>query len=104
MKTAKLLSIVLIIILLFNCKKSTVKKYSYEFTNAYCAQITVGGFVGIKEKCFSVGEIIEGTPKNNGTVSVRIAEHSQKNEEPANSSSYQEFLDIPIANLKLIGR
>ncbi|PWS33187.1 hypothetical protein DF947_00685 [Pedobacter paludis] len=87
---------------LMTCKKASNKEYTYEFTKPYSAVITVGGVVGIINKSFAVGDRVKGKMLDNGTVSVRVAEHTKENEKPANPASYQEFLDVPSGNLKLI--
>lgn len=102
MKTIKALFVIFTIILLASCKKSTSDEKDYIFVKPYCARVTVGGVVGLAEKCFKLGDAVKGTKTTDGSIRVRIAAHSVLNDDPPNSSSYQEFLDIPSQNLKLV--
>ena len=103
MKTVKLIGLLLIISVLVSCeKKSTDKEDTFVFLKSYCATVTVGGVVGITEKCFNPGDTVTGKQVNNGMVTIRIAGHSELNDLPANPNSFQEFLDVPAENLKLI--
>jgi len=100
-KTKMLFSIFTAIIVFTGCKKTDDDERSYEFTKSYCAQVTVGGFIGIKEKCFAIGDEVKGRKIDKTTISIRIAEHTKGNEKPANSATYQEWLNVPISNLKM---
>jgi hypothetical protein len=97
-------TVVAITALLFvtwGCKDDAKEKQDYTFVKEYCAQVTVGGVVGVAEKCFKIGDVVVGSKKNKGIIAIRIAEHSPINEGPANSASYQEFLDVPVDYLIL---
>ena len=63
--------------------------------------MTVGGVVGIAERCFEIGDVVVGYEKTKGTVTIRIAEHSPLNDGPPTNASYQEFLDVPSDYLRL---
>ncbi len=102
MKTIKVLFLLFTIILVTSCKKSTNDEKDYLFVKPYCATVTVGGVVGIAEKCFKLGDSVKGTKTNDGSIRVRIAAHSAVNDGPPSSSSFQEFLNIPSQNLKLV--
>jgi len=73
-----------------------------EFIAKYSATITVGGIVGIMERTFEIGEIYKATDKEEDTITIRIAEHSELNDDCPNSSCYQEFLEVPMAFLKFV--
>ncbi len=74
----------------------------FEFITEYSATISVGGVVGISERNFEIGEIYKGTDEGGETIKIRIAEHSELNEDCPNSWCYQEFLDVPQEFLKLV--
>ncbi|MCD9015612.1 hypothetical protein [Parachryseolinea silvisoli] len=80
----------------WGCKDDAKEKQDYTFIKEYCAQITVGGVVGVDDKCFEIGDVVVGAKKSKGVITIRIADHLPINEGPANSASYQEFLDIPV--------
>lgn len=71
----------------------------YVFVKDYTATVTVGGFVGIREKTFQVGEVIKGNEVPNG-VKTRIAPFSVVNLGKPSSASYDEFIVIPMEYLK----
>ena len=102
MKPVKTLFILFTIISLASCEKTNTKQQDYVFVNPYCATVTVGGIVGISEKCFKLGEIVKGTQTDDGSIRVRIAAHSVVNDGPPSPNSFQEFLNIPSQNLKLV--
>lgn len=87
---------------LWNCTSDQVdpREQSFIFIYEYTATITVGGVVGISERAFEVGEIYEGTDKGNSTIQIRIAKHSELNNDCPNSWCYQELLDVPSAFLE----
>jgi hypothetical protein len=74
----------------------------FEFINEYKTIVTVGGFVGIIERTFEKGETYKGTDEGKKTITIRIAEHSQLNDNYPNSSCYQEFLEVPREFLKSV--
>ncbi|WP_316850975.1 hypothetical protein [Pedobacter agri] len=92
----------IVLILLCSCKKKDDVQY-YQFIKSHCAYVTVGGVVGIREKCFAAGERVEGKQINNNTILIRIAAHRNENDQPPYSNSYQEFLEVPAENLKFVG-
>ena len=102
MKTIKTLLILFTIVILSSCEKSNTKEQDYIFVRPYCAKVTVGGVVGISEKCFKIGETVKGTQTDDGSIRVRIAAHSAVNDGPPSPNSFQEFLNIPSQNLKLV--
>ena len=92
-----ILSIIAFIFTFESCTKdSNSTTQNYAFTKPYCTMVTVGGVVGVSEKCYKIGDIVTGQENTSGKLTVRIAEHSALNDGPATSASYQEFLDIPI--------
>lgn len=74
----------------------------FKFINNYKAKIVVGGFVGTTERVFKIGEIYEGTQQQNATILIRIAAHSERNNNCPNSLCYQELLEVPERFLKQI--
>ena len=75
---------------------------NFEFTAEYSATVTVGGIVGITEKTFKTGDVFKGTDEGKKTITIRIAEHSELNDNCPSPSCYQEFLDVPRAFLKSV--
>ncbi len=71
------------------------------FIKEYDITVTVGGVVGIAERKFEIGEIYTGTDKGNKVITIRIAEHSELNDDCPNSWCYQELLDVPRDFVKL---
>lgn len=105
MKTIKLLSLAIFLSILGSCEKDIpVKESNYVFVKSYCATVTVGGFVGISEKCFNVGDMVSGKEAIEGQVTIRIAEHSVLNEGRPGPNSYQEYLNVPSENLVSIAK
>ena len=102
MKTISLLVLSLIISLFLSCEKG-IEEQNYIFTSPHCATVTVGGVVGLAERCFKVGDRVKGKPAQDGTILIRIAARSSRNDGPPSSSSYQEFLNVPSVKLKLSG-
>jgi len=103
MKINKFLLLVLLVIILSACeKKDTSDGDNYVFVKPHCAMVTVGGFVGITEKCFNVGDIVFGKETIEGQITIRIAAHSELNEGPPSPNSYQEFLNVPSDKLKKV--
>lgn len=100
MKTMKHFWVLFFVLILFACKKQA-KENNYIFIKPYCATVTVGGVVGLQERCFKVNDVVKGKPVDGGKITIRIAEHSNINDGPPSSSSYQEFLDVPNDYLKL---
>ena len=72
----------------------SITNQDFEFVAEYTVTITVGGFVGITERTFNIGEVYEGTDKGEKTITIRIAEHTELNEDCPNSSCYQGFLKL----------
>lgn len=99
----KLICIFIIISGIISCSSDDENKSDkYEFIKAYSTTVTVGGVVGITQRMFEVGEVYEGTHNDSDSVSIRIAEHSELNDDCPNSWCYQELLDVPIEFLKLV--
>ena len=82
-------------------KDSNTTSTNYAFTKPYCTTVTVGGVVGLSEKCYKIGDIVTGQENTSGKLTIRIAEHSALNDGPATSASYQEFLDVPLDYLAI---
>nr|WP_315195556.1 hypothetical protein [uncultured Flavobacterium sp.] len=72
----------------------------FEFTSDYTTTITVGGFVGISKVTFKKGDIYTGTDNGKETIRIKIADHSELNNNCPNSWCYQEFLEVPRELLK----
>lgn len=97
-----LLSLIASIYAIESCtKESNATTQNYVFTKPYCTTVTVGGVVGLSEKCYKIGDIVTGQENTSGKITVRIAEHSALNDGPATSASYQEFLDVPLDYLAI---
>ncbi len=103
MKGIQNLIIPLFLIIIASCTNDqTITDQTYVFTKPYCETVTVGGVVGLAEKCFKIGDIVTGKEINTGKLTIRIAEHSSVNDGPPSSASYQEFLDVPLNYLEVI--
>lgn len=74
----------------------------FQFINEYSTTITVGGILGVTERIFKIGEVYMGMDNGNKTITIRIAEHTQLNDDCPNSWCYQEFLEVPREFLKFI--
>ncbi len=74
----------------------------FEFITEYSTTVTVGGVVGITERIFEIGEIYKGTDEGGETITIRIAEHSELNDDCPNSWCYQELLEVPQEFLKFV--
>lgn len=102
MKRILKLSLLLFLIIIASCTNDqTITDQTYVFTKPYCETVTVGGVVGLAEKCFKIGDIVTGKEINTGKLTIRIAEHSSLNDGPPSSASYQEFLDVPLNYLEI---
>jgi hypothetical protein len=73
-----------------------------EFISEYSTTVTVGGIVGINERTFEIGEIYKVTDQSGETVTLRIAQHSELNEDCPNSWCYQEILEVPKEFLRFV--
>ena len=102
MKRILKLSLLLFLIIIASCTNDqTITDQTYVFTKPYCETVTVGGVVGLAEKCFKIGDIVTGKEINTGKLTIRIAEHSSLNDGPPSSASYQEFLHVPLNYLEI---
>ncbi len=101
MKSLSITFVVLAIALLGCASEEGAKENVFVFSERYCATVTVGGVIGVTERCFEVGDAVTGQRKDANTITIRIAEHTQRNEGPPGSASYQELLDVPSEFLKL---
>ena len=105
MKINKFISLALLILSMASCeKKENTADQSYIFILPYSATVTVGGVVGIKTLSFNVGDTVLGREITEGMVTIRIAHHTSLNDGPPGSTSYQEFLNIPLECLLLQGK
>lgn len=103
MKSVSYILFLFIFSTMLSCDKvNNNKETNYVFVSRYCATITVGGVVGLAEKCFNVGDNVKGKLVLNGMVTIRVAEHSALNDGPPTSASYQEFLNVPSHNLRMV--
>lgn len=92
----------LLIVNIWSCDQQLTSTFNdYIFTAPYCATVTVGGFVGRAEKCFTVGDFVKGQKEKDGFITIRIAAHSKSNDGPPGPQQYQEFLAVPSGYLKL---
>lgn len=73
-----------------------------EFIAEYSATITVGGGMGKIERTFEVGEVYKAIKEGDKTIPLRIAEHSDLNEDCPDSWCTQEFLDVPREYLRFV--
>lgn len=97
-----ILTIIALTIIIWGCEKEdTLINHDFIFVKKYCATVTVGGVVGITERCFEIGDLVVGYKKNEDTITIRIAEHNPLNDGPPSSASYQELLDVPSDFLRL---
>jgi hypothetical protein len=59
MKTILNFCIPLFLLFLVSCANDqTITNQTYVFTKPYCATVTVGGVVGLAEKCYKIGDIV----------------------------------------------
>jgi hypothetical protein len=93
----KIIFIIATFLLPFFSFCQTKKNKPYIFTQPYCEKVTVGGVVGVREKCFKIGDTIVGKKLKNGKIKIRIAKHSKVNEGKPSNMSYQEFMEIPMS-------
>jgi hypothetical protein len=97
MKAIYTFAITVLLVATWGCEEDNAKgEYEYAFVKEYRAWVTVGGVVGVEEKYFKAGDVFVGHKKHQRVVTIRIAEHTSRNEGPPTSASYQEFLDVPI--------
>lgn len=93
--------IIILVFVIISCSSDDRNQENkYEFILEYSTTILVGGVVGITDRTFEVGEIYTGTDQGNSTITIRIAEHSELNEDCPNSWCYQELLNVPKKFLK----
>lgn len=103
MKRLKYIGFCLFLVFIISCKSDEeIIQGEFEFINQYPATITVGGFVGITKRTFETGEVYKGTDEGGETITIRIAQHSDLNEDCPNSWCYQEFLEVPRKFLRLV--
>ncbi len=96
MRLIHLLSLTLVVVLLQSCSTDESDLGGeFQFVSDYTATITVGGFVGVIDRTFYIGETYEGTDNGKATIRIRIAEHTERNEDCPNSWCYQEHLEVP---------
>jgi hypothetical protein len=103
MRNLKLTGFALVFLFVTSCNNDEdIIHGEFEFITEYSATVTVGGFVGIIERTFEVGEVYKGTYDGDKTITIRIAEHSKLNKDCPNSWCYQEFLDVRQEHLKFV--
>lgn len=103
MNNLKYLGFSLLILFITSCKNNEeILQGDFKFISQYKATVTVGGYVGIIERAFEIEEKYEGTDEGGETITIRIAEHSELNEDCPNSWCYQEFLEVPREYLRLV--
>ena len=96
----KLICLLILTLAIVSCS-SDDENNEFMFIKEYETSVTVGGVVGIAERKFEIGEIYTGTDKGNEVITIRIAEHSELNDDCPNSWCYQELLDVPRDFVKL---
>jgi len=75
----------------------------YEFISEYSTIVTVGGVVWkYLNGFFEIGETYSATDQSTNIITIRIAEHSERNDDCPNSWCYQELLDVPREFLQLL--
>lgn len=85
-----------------NSDESKNLEGNFEFIAKYSATVTVGGVVGVRERFFEIGEAYKGSDEGKETIRIRIAKHSELNDNCPNSMCYQEFLDVPRKFVKFV--
>lgn len=99
----KLIYLLIFNLIMISCNSDDeTKNNEYEFITKYSTTVTVGGVVGISERTFKIGEVYSGTDQGIDAITIRIAEHSELNDDCPNSWCYQELLDVPREFLKLV--
>lgn len=99
----KLVYLLILTLGIISCNSNNkVSQGKVEFVSEYSTTVTVGGIVGINERTFEIGEIYKVTDRSGETVTIRIAEHSELNEDCPNSWCYQEVLEVPKEFLKFV--
>ena len=73
----------------------------YKFIKTYSTTIVVGGAIGLRTISFKIGDVVEGSPKDNGIV-IRVAPHTIMNEGPPSPNQYQEFIAVPSEYLQIV--
>jgi hypothetical protein len=103
MKNFNYLVLSLLTVFITSCTNNEeILQGEFEFIAPYSATVTVGGFVGIRERAFEIGEKYTGTDERRETITIRIAAHSYLNDDCPNSWCYQEFLAVPRRFLRLV--
>ncbi|TRX71537.1 hypothetical protein [Carboxylicivirga sp. M1479] len=103
MNNLKLIGLYLLFILFTSCNRDEVNLHGeFEFIAEYSTTVITGGFVGIAERTFKIGEVYKGTDKGEATIRIRIAEHTKLNEDCPKSWCYQEFIEVPNEFLKFV--
>ena len=99
----KLIYLLVLTLGIISCSSDNeTENNEYEFIAEYSTTITVGGVVGISERTFEIGEVYSATGQSADSITIRIAEHSELNDDCPNSSCYQELLKVPSEFLKLL--
>lgn len=99
----KLVYLLILTLGIISCNSNNkVLQGKVEFVSKYSTTVTVGGIVGIHKRTFEVGEIYKVTDQSGATVTIRIAKHSELNEDCPNNWCYQEILEVPKEFLKFV--
>ncbi|MEP1490419.1 MAG: hypothetical protein ABJK28_18510 [Algibacter sp.] len=99
----KLICFFILIFGIISCSSDDeIPQREFEFITEYSTVVTVGGIIGVTERVFEIGEIYKGTDEGKETITIRIAEHSELNDDCPNSWCYQEFLEVPREFFKFI--
>ena len=99
----KLIYLLILTLGIFSCSSNDENKSDeYEFIAEYSTTVTVGGVVGISERTFEIGERYTGIDQGNNLITIRIAEHSELNDDCPNPQCYQELLDVSREFLRLL--
>ena len=98
MRILRILVGLLAILFYASCKMPHTEN-EFIFVNDYCTTITVGGIVGVKEKCFYKDDVVVAESVTDSSIVIRIAGHSERNKENG-PSSFQELLKVPKEYVK----
>jgi len=103
MKNLTIAGFLLLVLIVASCDNDKeIIQGEFEFITEYSATLTVGGVIGITERTFNIGEVYKGIDNGGETITIRIAEHTELNEDCPDSSCYQESLEVPREFLKFV--
>jgi len=100
MKINKNSVLFLFVAILVSCSESESEDKNYVFVEQYCSIVTVGGIIGIQEKCYEIGDIVTAESKSDTFIMVRIADGPQINDK-VGPWSFQELLEVPLTYVEV---